>query len=43
MMMLYFNHEEDEMYIMREMQLIQPHMEKHGDLSPNNREADELF
>jgi len=42
-LMLYFSYEEDEMFMMRERQLIQQYMEKHGDMPPNNREIDELF
>ncbi|MDX9786270.1 MAG: 2Fe-2S iron-sulfur cluster-binding protein [Desulfobacterales bacterium] len=40
---LYFNYEVDPMFMMRERQLIQQHMEKHGDLPEKNKELDDLF
>jgi ferredoxin len=40
---LYFNYEEDEMFTMRERQIIQQYMKKHGKMPPGNDELDELF
>lgn len=40
---VYFNFEVDPMFMMRERQLIQQHMEKHGDMPEKNKELDDLF
>ncbi len=39
----FFDYEEDEMFTMRERQLIQQYMKKHGKMPPGNDEMDELF
>jgi len=39
----YFEYEEDNMFTMRERQLIQGYMKKHGKMPPGNEEIDELF
>lgn len=39
----FFSLEQDEMFLMRETQLIQKFIHKHGDMPENNREMDDLF
>jgi ferredoxin len=39
----YFNYEADEMFTMRERQLIQQYIKEHGKMPPRNDELDELF